>query len=284
MVFSKQRMIAMAMLIGILTLSCSPVSLLNLTISRAGYRVMRDFNYGSDPRQKLDLYVPDNLSTKAPVLLFFYGGSWDSGSKNLYLALGQAFASKGIVVAIADYRLYPQVKYPAFLDDGARAFAWVHTYVSRYGGDPTRIFVAGHSAGAYIAVMLAADREYLRKAGADPEWIHGVVGIAGPYNFLPLQDSNLISIFGGANRPETQPINYIDGKRPPMLLAVGTWDATVLPRNTTEFAERLRSFGSPVDVRIYSHVGHIGILLSLAPGLRWTTTLRDDIIQFVTSR
>jgi acetyl esterase/lipase len=271
----------MAMVLGGILAVTSGLALVALAVSFTGYRVERDLAYGDDPRQKLDLYIPDRAPANAPVILFFYGGSWDSGRKGIYWALGQAFASKGIVVAVADYRLYPQVRYPAFLDDGARAFAWVHAHVARYGGDPARIFVAGHSAGAYIAVMLAADPAYLKAAGADPAWIRGVIGIAGPYNFLPLHSRNLIAIFGGANRADTQPIAYIDGKRPPMLLAAGTDDTTVRPRNTTELAARLKSFGSPVELRMYPDTGHIGILLSLAPGLRWKTPLRNDIIRFV---
>ena len=282
--FSKFRMlqaVGIAGLVGIVLAACSPLVALNLAVPRSGYRIERDLAYGSDPRQKLDIYVPDHAAANASVILFFYGGSWQDGSKSDYLAFGQAFASKGIVVAIADYRLYPQVRYPAFLDDSANALAYVHAHVAQYGGDPGRIFVAGHSAGAYNAVMLAADPEYLRKAGAEPSWIHGVIGIAGPYNFLPLQDDKLIALFGGANRAETQPINHIDGKRPPMLLAAGTDDTTVLPGNTTQLAARLKSFDSPVDVVTYPGVGHVGIILSLVPGFRWKTTLREDILRFV---
>jgi acetyl esterase/lipase len=263
--------------------ACTPisVSLLNLGVPRSGYHVVRDLPYGTDPRQRLDIYVPDGLAAKAPVILFFYGGFWQSGSKDLYLAFGQAFASAGIVVAIADYRLYPQVRYPEFVRDGAGAFTYIQTHAAQYGGDPARIFVAGHSAGAYIAVMLAADPGWLRDARADPARVAGVIGISGPYNFLPLRDENLIAIFGGKNQPETQPIAHIDGKRPPMLLATGTADTTVRPRNTADLAAKLEAYGSPVEVVTYSGVGHIGIILSLAPGFRGNTTLRQDIIDFV---
>lgn len=264
--------------------ACSPAALLNLTVSEQGYRIERDLAYGPDPRQKLDLYVPDHLAASAPVLLFFYGGSWEGGSKTYYKALGQAFASKGIIVAVADYRVYPQVRYPAFVEDGAQAFAFLHAHVAAHGGDPARIFVSGHSAGAYIAMMLAADPRYLRAGGAEPGWVRGVIGIAGPYDFLPLQDKNLIAIFEGANRPDTQPINYIDGKRPPMLLVYGDDDTTVLPRNTLAMAAKLRSYGSQVEVKSYAGTGHLGIILSLAPGFRGRTTLRQDILDFVQSR
>jgi acetyl esterase/lipase len=271
---------AVALMSAVLV-ACSPVSLLNLAVSRSGYHVVRDLAYGADPRQKLDLYIPDAPPPRMPVILFFYGGSWESGSKDLYLALGQAFASKGIMVAVADYRLYPQVRYPAFVEDGARAFAYVRAHAAQYGGDPARLFLAGHSAGAYNAVMLAADTHYLRDAGADISQVCGVIGIAGPYNFLPLHDKHLIAIFGGANRPETQPITYIDGRRPPMLLAAGTDDTTVLPRNSSDLAEKLQSFGSSVRLVRYPGVGHIGIILSLAPGFRGRTSLRADMIDFV---
>jgi acetyl esterase/lipase len=261
-----------------LILDCSPISILNATISRSGYRIERDLAYGSDPRQKLDLYIPDGLKSPASVLLFFYGGTWQSGTKDYYLGLGQTFASRGIVVAIADYRLYPQVKYPAFIEDGAMAFRALRDSVAKSGGDPSRIFVAGHSAGAYIAVMLASDPRYLTEVHEGLESIRGVIGIAGPYDFLPLKDTNLIAVFGGADRAETQPIHYIDGTRPPMLLVAGSADTTVLPANTLRMAERLRAAGSEVETKIYPGVGHVGILLSF---LSSKSTLRDDMVQFI---
>lgn len=273
----------LAALMGAVLAACSPVSLLNLAVPRTGYHVVRDLAYGSDARQKLDFYIPDAPPSRMPVMLFLYGGSWQSGAKDLYLALGQAFASAGIMVAVADYRLYPQVRYPAFIEDGARAFAFVRSNAARYGGDPARLFLAGHSAGAYNAMMLAADKSYLRQAGADVSEICGVIGIAGPYDFLPLKDEHLIAIFGGANRPDTQPISHIDGMRPPMLLATGSDDTTVLPRNSHALAEKLKSFGSPVRLATYPGTGHIGILLSLAQGFRGRTSLRGDVLRFVES-
>ena len=277
------RKVGYAAALGFLSLltACSQVAL-NL-IAPCGYHVVRDLAYGTDPRQKLDLYVPDKLTGPAPVLLFFYGGGWTGGSKARYFSFGQAFASKGIITAVADYRLYPQVRYPAFVEDGARAFAWLRAHAPEHGGDPNNLFLAGHSAGAYIAVMLAADRSYLKMAGADPASIRGVIGISGPYDFLPLKDDELIAIFGGANRPETQPIHYIDGTRPPMLLVTGTEDTIVAPGNTSRLAARLRSIGSPVEQRIYPGIGHIGIILSLVPGLRGRTSLYGDMLEFVRS-
>jgi dipeptidyl aminopeptidase/acylaminoacyl peptidase len=143
------------------------------------------------------------------------------------------------------------------------------------------LFLAGHSAGAHIAVMLDSNLSYLKAAGADPDWVRGVIGIAGPYDFLPITDPKLIDMFGGNRVAATQPITFIDGKRAPMLLVAGTDDKTVSPKNSSRMAKKLQSFGSDADVKFYPGVGHIGIILSLAPGFRGNTTLRDDITNFV---
>ena len=270
----------LAALVTLLLSACSP-ALLNMIVPRGGYSIHHDLAYGPQPREKLDIYVPDGLTAAAPVILFFYGGNWDSGAKDVYLAFGEAFASMGFVVAIADYRLYPAVKYPAFLDDGARAFRFVHDRAAQYGGDPARIFLAGHSAGAYNAIMLVSDPHYLKAVGADISQVRGAIGLAGPYDFLPLTDPGLIAMFGGRARKDTQPISYIDGKRPPMLLAAGTGDETVDPGNSTRMAAKLKGFGSPVEVKLYPGIGHIGLLLSLVRPFRGRTSLRDDMANFI---
>ncbi len=252
-----------------------------LVVPSEGYRVEADLAYGNGARQKMDLYVPEGLTAPAPVILFFYGGSWQSGEKATYRGVGQALASKGFIVAVADYRVYPEVRFPDFVDDGAQAVRFLRSAVKTRGGDPSRLYLAGHSAGAHIAVMLASDPTYLRKVGGELSWLRGVVGVAGPYDILPLTDKTLIEIFGGANRAETQPITFIEGKRPPMLLVTGDDDDTVSPRNTEQMAERLKAVGSPVTVKIYPGVGHVGIILSLWPGFRSKTTLREDIVDFV---
>jgi acetyl esterase/lipase len=264
---------------GVLLTACVPI--LNLAVPRAGYAIKQDIAYGADPRQKLDIYVPDGLARLAPVILFFYGGSWQSGNKDIYRAFGQAFASQGIVTVVADYRVYPQVKYPAFVEDGALALRLVHERIADYGGDAARIFLSGHSAGAYIAMMLAVNDRYLKDARADPSWVHGVIGIAGPYDFLPLYDPVLIDIFGGDRVMATQPIKYAGGRHPPMLLAHGTADTTVGAGNSRRMAQRLRASGNDVVLKEYPGVSHLGIILSLAPGFRGNTTLRDDMLAFI---
>ncbi len=251
------------------------------TPASAGVRVERDLAYGEDARQRLDIYVPEGLKGPAPVILFFYGGSWQHGEKAMYAGVGQLFASLGIVVAVADYRLYPQVHYPAFVEDGALALRFVHDHAKNYGGDASRVFVAGHSAGAYIAVMLASDPAYVTHAGGTLDWIAGAIGMSGPYDFLPLFGEPFIDMFGGSNRAETQPINHIDGRRPPMLLVTGDDDETVDPRNVERMAARLLAAGSHVETKIYPGVSHAGTLLSLAPDYRPATTITQDIARFI---
>jgi acetyl esterase/lipase len=281
--FKAMLFAGLAALGAALLSACSPVSAINLLVPREGYDVRAGLSYGPDPRHKLDVYVPQGLNGPAPVLLFFYGGAWSSGDRSQYLAFGQSFASKGIVTVVADYRLYPQVKYPAFAQDAARALAWVHAHARDHGGDPARIFVSGHSAGAYNAVMLASEPNFIESVGGTLDWIRGVIGIAGPYDFLPLTDPDYIDMFHGANNQDAMPVNHVDGKRPPMLLATGSDDGTVLPRNSDRMAARLKAHGNDVQVIKYPGVGHVGIILSLAPGFRGKTTLRDDMLRFIQS-
>jgi acetyl esterase/lipase len=263
--------------------ACSPFGVINAMVPRGGYHVRPGLAFGGDPRQKLDVYVPDKLSAPAPVLLFFYGGGWESGDRGGYKAFGQAFAARGIVTVVADYRLYPNVKFPAYVEDAAGALAYVHAHAQEYGGDPARIFVAGHSAGAYNAMMLASDPRYLKAVGGDLSWIRGVIGLAGPYDALPFTEQRYIDNFGGADNPATMPINHIDGPRPPMLLVTGTADTVVGPGNSDRMAAKLQATGNKVEVIKYPGVGHIGIILSLVPGFRGLTTLRDDITRFIQS-
>jgi acetyl esterase/lipase len=250
-------------------------------VRRSGYDVHYGLAYGQDPRQKLDIYVPQGLKAPAPVLLFFHGGAWQAGHRGDYRGFGQAFASAGIVTVVADYRLYPAVKYPAFVADAAGAVAWLHAHAADYCGDATRIFVSGHSAGAYNAVMLASEPDFLQAKGGRLDWIRGVIGIAGPYDFLPMREAAYIDMFHGRDNPQSMPVNHVTGKRPPMLLVTGDDDGTVYPRNTASMAAKLRAFSSPVQEVHYPGTGHVGILLSLVPGFRGTTNLRQDMLDFI---
>src|SRR5262245_4052604 len=173
----------------------SPAVLINIVVPRWGYLIERAIAYGPEARHRMDLYLPKRTVDRAPAVLFFYGGGFISGQRCEYRFVGQALASRGIITAIADYGLFPDHRFPDFVEDGAQAFAFLHKHLPNYGGDPKRLFTAGHSAGAYIAVMLASNPEYLRAAGADISSPAGAIGIAGPYDFLPITNPTRIEIF-----------------------------------------------------------------------------------------
>jgi acetyl esterase/lipase len=261
---------------------CSSVDLLNFTIPRSGYTVHTDIAYGTNARQKLDIYVPDVAAKGNPVVVFFYGGRWQSGSKKDYRFVGQAFASKGYVTVIADYRLYPEVSYPLFIEDAAAAVTWTHTHIKDYTGNANNLFLAGHSSGAYLAVMLTVNDHYIIQAGGKLSWIKGTIGLAGPYDFLPFTDNDIIALFS-PGKPDTitQPVTYVTGPRPPLLLLAGNADTTVLPRNTIRLSARLSEAGSPVTTKYYDNVAHIGIVLSLARGFRGKAPTLNDISDFI---
>ncbi|GJE27362.1 alpha/beta hydrolase [Methylobacterium organophilum] len=250
---------------------CSPLALFDALGPRdAGGRLARqDAAYGEDPRQRLDVFVPVAGPRHAPVLVFFYGGSWKSGSKDDYAFAAQALAAQGFVTVVPDYRLYPKARFPDFLDDGAAAVAWVHDNIADYGGDPKRIVLAGHSAGAYNAVMLGLDPRYLRRAGVDPRVIRAVAGLSGPYDFLPFDHKTSIDVFGAAEDPaQTQPVTFAGPHSPPAFLASGDGDTVVRPRNTQSLAGRLRAARVPVQERLYAGLDHADTLLALSVTFR----------------
>lgn len=266
---------------GLLASACSPAALLNATVPNGGYTVHKDIAYGTHPRQKLDVYVPEKLTPNADVIVFYYGGTWNMGDKADFKFVGQALASKQFITVIADYRLYPEIRYPVFLQDNALAFKWAHDHISEYGGNADNLFIAGHSAGAYNAMMLTVNRQFLKDVGGKRDWIRGTIGIAGPYDFLPFTDPKVIDTFSTEEDWKTQPVNYIDAPQPPILLAHGVDDKSVYISNSRSLAAKVRPFGSPVVLKEYEDVSHIGIILSLARGFRYKSPLLDDISAFV---
>lgn len=247
---------------------------------RGGVRVASAIAYGEGPRRKLDVYAPRGGPGRArPVIVFFYGGSWSSGVRAGYAFVGRALAAQGFVVVVPDYRLVPEVRYPAFVEDGAAAVRWTAGHAAEYGGDPTRIVLMGHSAGAYIAAMLAVDERWL---GQGRGVIKGLVGLAGPYDFAPFDVAASRAAFGDWPRPaETQPVTWAGAGDPPALLLVGSNDTTVRPRNSEALAARLRKGGVDAELRSYSKVGHVGVLLALARPFRGKAPALRDASEFV---
>jgi acetyl esterase/lipase len=268
-----------------LLMNLKPLALFNRLVRRDSYQKQTDIAYGSLPRQKLDVYTPLGEPRDLPVVVFFYGGSWQSGRRQDYGFVAQALTARGFVAVVPDYRIYPEVKFPAFLADGAAAFAWVRNNIGSFGGNPRSLFVMGHSAGAYIAAMLSLNAQYLGQVGLSPDEVRGFIGLAGPYDFLPLKWPNLIKIFGGVDdMPETQPINFVTAGAPPALLLHGATDKVVSAGNTRHLAQRLREIGRPVMEIIYPHYKHLTILLYLASFLQEGEPVMRDVANFIETR
>ncbi|MDZ7282863.1 alpha/beta hydrolase [Sphingomonas sanguinis] len=268
--------------LSLLIAACSPLTTFDRLVPKdgGGRRVAEARPYGSDPRQTLDIYAPRATDpNKRPVVVFFYGGSWNSGTRSGYAFVGRALAAQGFVVVIPDYRLVPAVRYPAFVEDGAAAVRWTEGHIAGFGGDPAKLVLMGHSAGAYIAAMLAVDDRWL---GRDRQTVRGLVGLAGPYDFAPFDVDVARAAFGTWPRPEeTQPVHWAGAGDPPALLLVGGEDKTVQPRNSEALAARLRAGGVPVTLRSYPKLGHVGLILSVARPFRGRAPVVADVATFV---
>lgn len=239
-----------------------------------------DISYGPDPRQRLDVIAPRN-GENLPVVIFWYGGSWTAGSKSEYRFVGDALARQGIVTVLADYRLYPQVTFPAFEQDGANAVAWVERHIQDYRGDPAHIILMGHSAGGHTAAYLAFNHEFLRKYGADPQDIVGLIGLSGTYVFVPDSDLLRAAFPPPYSQSDWQPIRFVDSQAPPTLLLHGLADKEVLPREAVELRDALESAQVPVKLKLYAQRGHADTVASFALVTRWRTNALQECVAFI---
>ena len=271
-----------AMLPALLT-ACSALDVLNATVATDTYRPVNDQAYGADPRQQLDVYQPPADVKSAPLVVFFYGGSWSSGERADYRFVGEALASQGMVCVVADYRLSPVVRYPVFLEDSAAAVRWAFDNAARFGADPTRVFVMGHSAGAYNAAMLALDARWLRAVGLDPARLAGWIGLAGPYDFLPIGDPKTQLAFNWPSTPaDSQPLVHASRASPPALLLAPTNDTVVDPqRSTVTMARKLQSSGVRVQSELFDSVSHITLVALMASVLRGRAPVLERVTAFV---
>lgn len=260
--------------------ACSGQEVLNRVTTDEGYTLSSNIGFDEASTLKLDVYAPVNV-VNAPVVVFFYGGRWEEGSKEQYKFVGQALAARGIVAVLPDYRLYPKVKFPGFLIDSAKAVRWAHANAARYGGDPNKIVVMGHSAGAYNAAMLAVTPDYMKLGGADRSWLRGMIGLAGPYDFLPITDPDLRDLFGPPeNYDQTQPVLVADGRNPPMLLLHGEDDQTVFAKNSHSLANRIEKAGGPVETVFYPKMSHAKIIGSIATASLARIAVGDSDVMF----
>ena len=262
------------------------VDLLNRLSPRRGITIREGVAYGPGPRHRLDAYLPARVaapaSARPPVVVFFYGGGWEEGDRGMYRFVAAALAARGILTLVPDYRLYPEVRFPAFMEDAAAAVAWAGPFAAAQGADPGRLFLMGHSAGAQIATLLALDARYLRAAGLARGPVAGVIGLAGPYDFLPLRSPTLKAIFGPeADWPASQPITYVSASAPPMLLAAGTADRVVDPGNTQRLAGRLRAVGVAAEVQLYRGLGHRALIGGFASPLAPLLPVRRATLRFI---
>lgn len=272
-----------AMLPALLS-ACSAVDVLNATVATDTYRRVDDQPYGPDARQRLDVYQPNADVKNAPLVVFFYGGSWSMGDRADYRFVGEALASQGMVCVVADYRLSPAVRYPAFVEDSAVAVRWAFDNAGRFGADPARIFVMGHSAGAYNAAMLALDERWLRAVGLSPARLAGWIGLAGPYDFLPIGDAKTQVAFNWPSTPaDSQPLVHASRASPPALLLAPANDTVVsAQRSTVALANKLKSSGVRVQSELFDSVSHVTLVASLASVLRGRAPVLERITAFVT--
>jgi acetyl esterase/lipase len=239
--------------------------------------------YGKDERQKLDIYVPEGeASTPYPVLVFFHGGAWRDGEREGYGFLGRAFAARGIVTVVADYRKAPKNLFPAFVEDTASAIAWVNANIGKHKGDPERLYIMGHSAGAHLVTMVALDPQWLAAKGLQTSVIKGVVGLAGGYDFLPLTTESSKIALGQWPRPvETQPITYARADAPRLLLMTGDADTVVKPRNSTSLNAKMNDLGGKSELKIYPGIDHAEIVMAIARPFRTKAPVIADVTGFI---
>ncbi|MBN8747084.1 Carboxylesterase NlhH [Xylophilus ampelinus] len=272
----RRRLAWLLALAGLLGLAaCSPVRIVNGLTPDNSFSLDAGRAYGPEPRQRLDIYSPRTGTSppagQRPLVVFFYGGTWSSGERADYKFVGEALASRGAVVVVPDYRLSPQVRYPVFVQDSALAVKWAIDHAASLGADPARVYVMGHSSGGYNAAMVALDGRWLGALGASPRQLAGWIGLAGPYDFLPIENPQAQVAFNWPDTPtDSQPLVHARAGSPPALLLAASKDKLVDPdRNTGQMVQRLRAAGVPVRTERFDDLSHITLIGAVAKPLRW---------------
>ena len=279
--------LAALLIIGGLAYQFAALEIFNAVMPKdAGSRLIKsNVPFGTDDRQKLDIYGPSQGEGPWPVIVFYYGGSWNSGNRQSYAFAGRALAAEGFLVIVPDYRLHPQDPFPRFIVDTAAALDWAIGSAGVYGGDQRNVFAVGHSAGAYNLALAVLDKSYLAELGTDVSALRGIATLSGPFDFLPLDTKVSIDTFGMVpDLATTQPVNYARADAPPFLLLHGSADTTVRQRNAQSLYEKLKAAGADVTLKIYPGIGHVGMMTAFAKPLRSSVSSLADVVAFFKAR
>lgn len=246
------------------------------------YKRTANIAYGPDSQQRLDVYKPNHPLPGAPIVVFWHGGRWSFGDKADYRFVAAALCELGYIAVLPNYRHYPQVKMPGFMQDAANAAIWASDHAAELGADPKRLYFMGHSAGAQMATLLALDPRYVVAAGKPDLAIAGVIGLSGPYDFLPLTENDTRDMFGPPDQyPLSQPIHFVHAGAPPMLLLHGEADDTVRPKNSRNLAAALSEKGVAVTLHLYPGLKHADTVAALSAVARSRAPVVAEIRQFV---
>ncbi|AWN22928.1 alpha/beta hydrolase [Deinococcus irradiatisoli] len=280
----KRRFLALPLLVaGLLITACNPAATLNRTTSLSGLNVTRNLHYGPDPRNVLDIYAPAQASQR-PVVLFIHGGSWTSGDKNEYVFAGDSLARAGYVTAVMSYRLAPQHPYPDYIQDAAQALKWLQDNAAGYGGNGRDLYVVGHSAGAFNAAEVVDNARWLNEVGVPINTVHGVVGIAGPYDYDFRQYPSKNAFPVGSDPAEILPSRHLRPDAPPHLLLVAAGDTTVDPSNGEKMRAALQAAGVPVTYTVLPGLNHVTIVAALARNLTFLGGTRQAVLDFLAAQ
>jgi len=283
MIIKLSYALAFALIVGGLLYHFVPLETFNLLVPKdqASTQTQRNIAYGPDPRNMLDIYAPTTGQVPWPVIVFVHGGSWSSGNKEPYEFVGRALAAQGFLTLVINYRLHPEHPYPSFVEDTALALDWATQHADEFGGEKRRIFVIGHSAGAYNVAQAILDKQYFTHLGTDVSAIKAVASLAGPLDFLPLDTPVSVAVFGKvSDLPQTQPINHVRVDAPPFLFLHGTLDDTCRPKNSINMDKALRAVGGSSTLKLYEGVSHVGIMLAMAKPLRGSAPTLEDVVSF----
>ncbi|WP_228242014.1 alpha/beta hydrolase [Porphyrobacter sp. GA68] len=248
-------------------------------------RLAATAGYGAHPAQRLELWVPHGESGNRPLIVFYHGGGWHTGAPRDYRFVARTFAEHGFATALVGYRLVPDGRFPAMLQDSAAALAWLARNAAGHGVSGQKVILAGHSAGAYNAVMLALDPQWLRDAGVPDTMVAGAAGLAGPYDFYPFTTDSARAALGHAEPPDrTQPIRFVRSDAPPLLLITGADDDVVKPRNSAALAAALQMAGGEAELVIIPAMGHAGIIMALSKPFARDAAVASQVADFARTR